>query len=187
MFDVERFVEDCRAAARDGQKAVREVVQRAVSDPSAVLRAVGEAPGAGIVPLYRSPELTIMNFTWAPYMSLVPHNHNMYSVVGLYAGREDNTFWRRREDGLEIAGGRSLAPGDVATLGRDIIHSVVNPIDRRSAAFHVYGGDFLAPDEERSQWDHETLEECPWDLQAVRARFREFDERYDGWLAARPG
>lgn len=181
MFDRERFVEDCKDAIGDGQKGIREVVARAVSDPAAIIRALGEPAEAGIVPLYRSKNLTIMNFTWAPYMTLVPHNHNMFSVVGLYAGREDNVFWRRVDGTIEVAGGQSLSSGQVATLGRDIIHSVLNPIAKKTAAFHVYGGDFLGPDDERSQWDHETLEERPWDLTAVRARFREFDGRYDVW------
>ena len=144
MFDKDRFIEDCKLAMKDGQKAVREVVERAVSDPAAILREMGEPRHAGIVPLYRSSELTIMSFVWAPYMNVVPHNHNMYSVVGMYTGREDNLFWRRVDGSLEIASGQSLGAGDVTTLGRDIIHSVVNPISKKSAAFHVYGGDFLA-------------------------------------------
>ncbi len=181
MFDRERFIEDCKQAIKEGQKAVREVVTRAVSDPAAVIREMGEPADAGIVPLFRSKELTIMNFTWAPYMTLVPHNHNMFSVVGLYSGREDNTFWRRVDGSIDLVGGQSLAAGEVATLGHDIIHSVTNPISKKTTAFHVYGGDFLAPDDRRSQWDHETLLEHPWDLAKVKSRFREFDTRYSDW------
>ncbi|WP_425404125.1 hypothetical protein [Hwanghaeella sp.] len=184
MFDKELFIEDCRSAIRDGQKGIREVVARAVSDPSSVVRVMGSEAKAGIVPLYRSESLTIMHFTWAPYMTLPPHNHNMFSVVGLYSGREDNLFWRRTEGAIEVAGGQSLGAGQVATLGRDIIHSVVNPLDKKTAAFHVYGGDFLAPDDHRSQWNHETLEEGNWDLAAVKNRFGEFDHRYDLWRDA---
>jgi len=179
MFDKERFIEDCMLAIKDGQKAVREVVTRAVSNPAAVVREMGAPGDAGIVPLYRANDLTIMHFVWAPYMSLVPHNHNMFSVVGLYSGREDNAFWRRIDGSIEIAGGQSLGAGDVATLGRDIIHSVLNPVGKKTSAFHVYGGDFLAPDDQRSQWDHESLSERPWDLEAVKSRFQEFDNRYD--------
>jgi len=187
MFDREQFVEDCKNAIGDGQRGIREVVARAVADPAAIIRAMGEPTAAGIVPLYRSKDLTIMNFTWAPYMTLVPHNHNMFSVVGLYGGREDNVFWRRVDGTIEIAGGQSLSSGQVATLGREIIHSVLNPIAKKTAAFHVYGGDFLAPDDKRSHWDHETLEERPWDLTAVKARFREFDSRYDIWADQNTG
>ena len=33
--------------------------------------------------LHRAPDLTILNFVWAPYMSLLPHNHQMYAVIGI--------------------------------------------------------------------------------------------------------
>ena len=45
MFDLDRFAADCRAAlAQDhgGHRAVREVVARAVSEPGALLAALGE-------------------------------------------------------------------------------------------------------------------------------------------------
>lgn len=185
MFEKAQFIEDCKRALGDGQKAIREIVARTVSDPAAIIRAMGEPGSAGIVPLYKSQDLTIMHFTWGPYMTLVPHNHNMFSVVGLYSGREDNVFWRRTDESIEAAGVQSLGCGDVATLGRDIIHSVLNPISKKSAAFHVYGGDFLGMDDKRSQWDHETLEERPWDLSAVKDRFHEFDCRYEIWVRSK--
>ena len=178
MFDRDRFIADCKAAIGEGQQAIREVVSRAVSDPASVIREMGEPGNAGIVRLYRSEELTIMHFIWAPYMCLVPHNHNMFSVVGLYAGREDNAFWRRTNGSIELVSGQSLGAGQVVTLARYIIRAIGNPIGKKTSAFHVYGGDFLAPDDQRSQWDHETLSERPWNLSEVKDRFREFDSRY---------
>ena len=63
MFDVEEFVADCRAALAEDRSpaAVREVVARAVSEPSALLKALGEPARAQIVPIYHSSELTILN------------------------------------------------------------------------------------------------------------------------------
>jgi predicted metal-dependent enzyme (double-stranded beta helix superfamily) len=183
MFDKDRFIEACRVAVSEGQAAVREVVAEAVADPAAILAELGEPSRAGIVPLHRSPDLTVMNFTWAPCMSLVPHNHKMFSVVGIYAGREDNVFWRRSGQSIEAAGARSLGTGDVATLGRDIIHSVLNPIGKMTCAFHVYGGDFFGTAEKRSQWDHETLEERPWDIEDVKGRFRDAEARFNAFAA----
>jgi predicted metal-dependent enzyme (double-stranded beta helix superfamily) len=29
-------------------------------------------------PLYRSGDLTSLNIVWAPYMTLLPHNHTMW-------------------------------------------------------------------------------------------------------------
>jgi predicted metal-dependent enzyme (double-stranded beta helix superfamily) len=178
MFDKERFVQDCLAAVKDGQAAVREVVQSAVADPKGVIAELGEPEQAGISPLYRSPELTIINFAWAPCMSLMPHNHQMFALIGIYSGREDNVFWKRNESSIEAVGAKSMGVGDVTTLGRDIIHSVLNPIGKMTTAIHVYGGDFFDPVEPRSEWDHETLSERPWDIEKVKTLFKESEERF---------
>jgi predicted metal-dependent enzyme (double-stranded beta helix superfamily) len=176
VFDLDQFVVDCRSAltADKSHKLVREVVRRAVADPNAVLKALGEPTRGVLQSLYRSDDLTILNIVWAPYMTLMPHNHNMWAVIGIYTGREDNIFWRRVPDGsgrLETAGAKALSQRDAEPLGRDIIHSVTNPIPRLTAAIHVYGGDFFAA--ERSEWDPETLEEQRWDAQRAAQRFED--------------
>ena len=101
-------------------------------------------------------------------MTLLPHNHNMFAVIGLYGGREDNMFWRRLPDegngagpALEAAGAESMGPGQAATLGPDIIHSVANPIAKLTSALHVYGGDFFNPPTPRSQAASGTTRACP--------------------------
>ena len=193
MFEKDRFIEDCKAAVAEGQKAVRELVREAVADPAAIVAELGEPTKAGVFPLYRAPDLTVINFVWAPCMTLLPHNHNMFAVIGIYSGREDNIFWRRIDDeagngtgpGIEAAGAESMGPGQVATLGRDIIHSVANPITKLTSAIHVYGGDFFDPPVPRSQWDHESLAEQPWDMEQTRATFREAERRFNAGLAAR--
>lgn len=171
MFDCAQFIADCRAAlaADPSHKQVREVVARAVADPAAVLKGLGEPRRAELQTLYRSDDLTVLNVVWGPYMTLMPHNHQMWAVIGIYSGREDNIFWRRvpgAPDGrVEAAGAKALSVGDAAPLGRDVIHSVTNPIARLTGAIHVYGGDFFAAP--RSEWDPETLAEGRYDAQKV--------------------
>jgi predicted metal-dependent enzyme (double-stranded beta helix superfamily) len=166
MFELERFIEDCRAALAEdaSHKAVREVVARAVADPAGVLRGLGEPKRGEIQKLHHSDALTILNVIWPPYMTIMPHNHQMWAVIGVYRGREDNIFWRRLAEGgrVEAAGARALGDRDAVPLGRDIIHSVTNPIPRLTGAIHVYGGDFFAA--RRSEWDPETLSERPYDV-----------------------
>ncbi|MDE2005823.1 MAG: hypothetical protein KGI51_04585 [Rhodospirillales bacterium] len=180
MFELERFVAECEAAVadRDDHVAVREVVARAVADPAAVLATLGEPARAGIYVLHRSKRATIINFVWGPSMSFMPHDHHMWAVIGLYAGREDNIFWRRRKDApanLEAAGARSIGAGEVCALGADIIHSVLNPVAKLSAAIHVYGGDFLK--QARSEWDPETLAERAYDPDKARLMFEASNAR----------
>ena len=178
MFDLDQFIADCRAAlAADlSHKFVREVVARAVADPAAVLKGLGEPNRAGLHKLYHSDDLTILNVVWAPMMTLVPHNHEMWAVIGIYTGREDNIFWRRIPGGpggrVEAAGAKALCERDAEPLGHNIIHSVTNPIRRLTGAIHVYGGDFFRPGR-RSEWDPETLLEEPWDAERAVRRFEE--------------
>jgi predicted metal-dependent enzyme (double-stranded beta helix superfamily) len=179
MFNKDRFIQDCMSAVADGQAAVRELVAEAVADGAGMMSELGEPEHAGITPIYRAADLTIINFVWAPCMSLMPHNHQMFSVVGIYSGREDNVFWRRTEATIEAAGAKSLGAGDVATLGRDIIHPVLNPIGKMTCAIHVYGGDFFNPPEPRSEWDHETLIERPWNVERVKSLFQEAEARFN--------
>jgi predicted metal-dependent enzyme (double-stranded beta helix superfamily) len=182
VFDLDQFIADCRAASAEhsSQKAVREVVARAVAEPTAVLQALGEPRFAGVDVIYRGDDLTIFNVIWAPLMTIVPHDHRTWAVIGVYTGAEDNVYWRRAgEPGssrIEAAGARSLRVGDVEPLGRDIVHSVINPIPRLTGAIHVYGGDFTAI--ARSEWDAETLIERPYDHEKNYRLFAEADARF---------
>jgi predicted metal-dependent enzyme (double-stranded beta helix superfamily) len=177
MFDFEHFIADCRAglAADRSHKCVREVVAHAVSEPAAVLKALGEPKHAGLHKLYQSDELTILNVVWAPMMTLVPHNHQMWAVIGIYTGREDNIFWRRVAGDagglIEAAGAKSLGERCAEPLGRDVIHSVTNPLGRLTAAIHVYGGDFYGA--KRSDWDPENLLQRDYDFALHRRMFEE--------------
>jgi predicted metal-dependent enzyme (double-stranded beta helix superfamily) len=175
VFDIDRFAAVCRAAlAEPGSEAIREVVRRAVSEPGDLITALGEQTGAFAGILVHAPDLTILNVVWGARQWTLPHNHLHRAIIGMYGGGEDNIYWRRLpEDAkgrVEAAGAGSIRQGDVAVLGRDIIHSVTNPLDKLSYALHVYDGDFLAA-EGKSCWDAETLAELPYDGPKVSPMF----------------
>jgi len=176
MFDKDQFIADCRAAIASDRPSrnVREVVARAVSDPAGVVAALGEPKAGGIVPVHRSDELTVINVLWPANMVIMPHDHSMWAVIGVYGGREDNMLWRRLPDDadgkIEAAGAIALSTKDAQVFGPDVIHSVVNPIPRVSAAIHVYGGDFFAA--QRSEWDPESLCEKPYDVEKALRMFK---------------
>jgi hypothetical protein len=62
MFDLDRFVADCRAALATSAPAaaVGAIVDRALAAPEGVEAA-----------------LTILNVVWAPGMAIYPHEHRM--------------------------------------------------------------------------------------------------------------
>lgn len=177
-LDLDAFVADCVAAAgaSDPQAAVREVLARGVSDPGAMLAAIGSPERAGITTLHCSPALTVFSAVWTPQMNLMPHDHRMWALIGIYTGREDNIFWRRSERGVTAFGAEALFEGDVGVLPPDAIHSVTNPLERFTGGIHIYGGDFFA--KSRSQWDPETLAEQPSDGETIRGIFERANERY---------
>lgn len=177
MFDLETFVEDCKTTIRKDAThgAVAELLRSAMSDPGAVCNALGEPTSGGLHTIYKSPELTILNMVWRPEMVLMPHDHNMWAVIGIYTGREDNIFWRRykgsEEGRIEAAGAKALSAGDVAPLGKDVIHSVINPLTKYTGAIHIYGGDFF--EAERLEWEAEGLTERRWDPERAKALFED--------------
>jgi predicted metal-dependent enzyme (double-stranded beta helix superfamily) len=183
---VDDVVARCRAAIAEHTPAlaVRDALDELVADPAALEAALGPVERGGITPLHRADDLTVLHVAWTPGMAINPHEHRMWAVIGMYGGREDNAFYRRRRDGgapvLEPSGGRELPAGDVLVLGDDVIHSVANTRREFAVALHVYGGDFFAVD--RSEWDFDTYEERPRDLERTRRLFEAANER---WLGER--
>lgn len=171
MFVTEQFTDDCRNALleSDTRDTVNELLRQAVSQPAAIIGALGEPVLAGIQKIYQADDLTIINVVWGPGMVLHPHNHEMWAVIGIYTGREDNTFYRRSESGLDRHGGKSLETGETIPLGDSIIHSVNNPLGCMTGAIHIYGGDFF--ETPRSEWDPESFEEKPYDIEHTRRVF----------------
>jgi predicted metal-dependent enzyme (double-stranded beta helix superfamily) len=171
--DRDELVARCITASEEAEPrlAMKEVLEHAVGEfPDEVVK-----PASGWLDIWHlSPTLTVLNAVWPPGMTLYPHDHRMWAAIGIYGGREDNTFYRRRDGHLETSGGKDLRQRDVVLLGDDTIHAVHNPLRQYTGAIHVYGGDFVTT--ARSQWDPETLTEEPYDLDAVRALFDAADK-----------
>jgi predicted metal-dependent enzyme (double-stranded beta helix superfamily) len=184
MFDVDGLLSDLVAclADADPRRAAKDVVTRAMATRSEVAAALTPSAG-GLSLLYESPELTVINIAWAPRMRIIPHEHRMWALIGIYAGVEDNQFYRRGADGeLVETTGRRLDEGDVALLGAEAIHAVANPADRLAGAVHVYGGDFV--NQPRSQWGPGDLVERPFDLAELNRQF--LDANLAAGLTASP-
>ena len=165
------------------QRAMQEVVREAVSDPGAIEAALGTPTTAGIETVHRSDELTILNVVWAPRMAIYPHDHGTWAVIGIYGGREDNSFFKRRKagPGLDLVNGRSLADRDTMTLGRDVVHAVTNPLRQYTGAIHVYAGDFFTIS--RREWDSPEAAEQPYSVEHTMKTFADANEKAKAILA----
>jgi predicted metal-dependent enzyme (double-stranded beta helix superfamily) len=135
MFDLDRFKADCCAATAGGagQPAIREIVARAIAEPAQVLSALGEPRRAEVHTLHRAADLTILNVIWGPRMTVMPHNHEMWAVIGIYTGREDNILWRRLPG---ETGGRIEAAGAKALSEREALYPHRRPTSTTSPAVH---------------------------------------------------
>jgi predicted metal-dependent enzyme (double-stranded beta helix superfamily) len=175
VLDVEQFVAECQSTLAESEPrlAVSDLLERTVSEPSQCEAAL-PATRAELTTLHHSPELTVLKVVWAPAMSIWPHDHQMWAAIAIYAGQEDNTFFRRTDGGLEARRTRELSTNDVVLLGDDTIHAVHNPLGTCTAAIHVYGGDFFNRD--MSQWNPETLEP-EQDPRSPASFFEEANER----------
>jgi predicted metal-dependent enzyme (double-stranded beta helix superfamily) len=178
-FDPEALVQACIDAADESSPilAVREVLESQLADRTAVLDVLRPGDG-GLTLLHNTGDLTVLHAVWPSGMTLFPHNHAMWAVIGVYEGREDNAYFRRAPDDrrrLVDSGGTVLEAGDVLLLGDDAIHSVHNPLDRVTAAIHVYGGDFVR--KPRSQWGPGERVEQPYNYDFVLQEFAAARER----------
>ncbi|HEX2782832.1 MAG TPA: hypothetical protein VHN36_04550 [Ilumatobacteraceae bacterium] len=173
MFDLDSFLAELTASTTetDPRRAAKEVVDKAMASAGKVADTISPAVG-GISMLHHSSELTVINVAWAPGMQVMPHDHHMWAIIGIYAGAEDNQFFTRGERGeLVERAGRRLDTGEVCLLGSDTIHAVTNPTDRLTGAIHVYGGDFV--NQPRSQWGPGDLVERPYDMADITRQFHD--------------
>ena len=185
MFDLDEFTAACVACLDDNEPrlAIRELLTRTVAEPEPVADRL-RPETAGITLLYHSPELTVIDVVWAPKMHIFAHDHRMWAAIAIYAGREDNEFFRRPPDrgaGLVASGGKQLVTGDVTLLGESTVHVVTNPTSGPTGAIHVYGGDFV--NQERSQWLPPANVEEPYDGNRVHNLFAQENR---AWKSAAP-
>jgi len=175
VFDVDELVADLQTAAREPEPrlAVRDVLERMLAGGGELAAAL-PATRAELTALHNSPDLTVLKVVWAPGMSIQPHDHRMWAAIAIYGGQEDNAFYRREGRHAVSTGGKVLRAGEVALLGDDVIHSVVNPLTTLTGAIHVYGGEFFS--RPRSDWDPTTLEELPEPVDS-RTVFEEANRR----------
>ncbi len=172
-FDKDELVAACLRAVRseaDPRRAVKDIVERAVSDPASIeseVRPWTESPMLTV--WHRSEELTVLHIVWPPDVDLFAHDHAMWANIGIYGGREDNTFYRRLENGrIEPNTQKSVLVRDVVSLGSDVVHSVANPTRDWTAALHVYGGEFFTTP--RTMWSKETYEPMRLDTEVIGER-----------------
>jgi len=132
------------------------------------------APAAGgLNLLHHSPDLTVINVAWAPHMQLMPHDHRMWAVIGIYAGVEDNQFFRRDANGeLVETTSRRLDGGDVCMLGTDTVTRSRTPATV-SPARCTCTAETSSTNPAANGVPATSSENAPWDLAEVNRQFHD--------------
>lgn len=166
-FDTEHFVAACRASLADSDvlRALAATVADALQDREGLLEAFGSAPTLRVTQLVADEHLTVLHLGCPVGFAFPPHDHRMLSVVGVFAGIEDNIYYARQGECLVEVGRHRVRAGEVAAHSEDVIHAITNAGDEPLGAIHVYAGDFLHL--ERSEWSGEPLQEQPYDLTRI--------------------
>jgi len=153
----------------DPQANIEAVLLAAAQDPGVAL-AISERTeftNLSDLAIYRSESLTLLAGTLPPGFSAGPHNHNLWSVVAVCRGQEDNRFFVKDGGGLREDGRTSVIGPGVLANDADVIHAIHNPLEEPLLVLHAYGGDLFAVT--RSNWDPETHEEIPFAWDKVRS------------------
>lgn len=85
MYDTQEFVASCQAAQGEHspELAVKELLERTLTRPAEIEAALGTPTKGEVITLHHSPELTVLNVIWAPHMSIFPHDHQLWAVIGI--------------------------------------------------------------------------------------------------------
>jgi predicted metal-dependent enzyme (double-stranded beta helix superfamily) len=166
------LIDKCMRAleSADAQRSVERIVFEAACDPAvaAAITRRGKFQSLEDLAIHRSDTLTLLVGSLPPGFKAAPHNHNLWSVVGVCSGQEDNQFFARERDGLRQTAAASIVGPGVLANDAEVIHAICNPLDQPLIILHAYGGDLFATP--RSNWDPETHEEIPYDWSKVRSK-----------------
>jgi predicted metal-dependent enzyme (double-stranded beta helix superfamily) len=165
------LVDKCMRAleSADAQRNVERILFEAASDPAvaAAIAQRGKFESLEDLAIHRSETLTLLAGSLPPGFKAAPHNHNLWSVVGVCSGQEDNQFFARDGNGLRQIGATSIVGPGVLANDAEVIHAIHNPLDQQLVILHAYGGDLFATP--RSNWDPDTYEEFPYDWSKVHS------------------
>ena len=152
-FDPKRFVGECLAAARSGDPvpAVRDVLAAAIAAPEAIDATLGTKVADDFGLLHASEELVVQRVVFPAGYSTGIHEHRLWTLAGVYAGREEHTIFRVVGERLEPDGISECGPGEIEILSPNQAHSSRAVGDDHVRGLHVYLGDLFASG--AGEWD----------------------------------
>jgi 3-mercaptopropionate dioxygenase len=102
-------------------------------------------------PLHRSGRCSIVVAVFRPGAAAPIHDHGTWAVIGIYRGRERETWFRHTDSGLAEVRSFVNPTGAVSVVPTGMIHTVQALDDQDAVSLHVYGTDIVT--QERSMFD----------------------------------
>jgi 3-mercaptopropionate dioxygenase len=110
----------------------------------------GMGGGIGQYALYRAEDLCLFSLVIPPGAETPVHDHLAWGLIGVYRGRQDETVYRRLDDGsvesqarLEVSKRQTMETGEFYALlpPTDDIHFVKTVSDAPSVSIHLLAND----------------------------------------------
>jgi 3-mercaptopropionate dioxygenase len=142
---------------------VRDILREALATPGDWIDPAYQQLGEGeyaLYPVYRAEDgrCSMLVVVLRPGTPLPVHNHGSWAVIGVYKGREHETWFRRVDDG-SVPGRAQLEVDQIFVNDRGTasvvpdgrIHTVEAMDGQQAVSIHVYGTDIVT--QQRSEFD----------------------------------
>jgi 3-mercaptopropionate dioxygenase len=165
-------------------KGPRDIVHRAFDPLARLISTPGwldasqaglTEPAARLLAKADDNAWSVVCVTFPPGATTPVHDHLIWGLVAVYDGIEEETVYKRLDDGskpgyakLEKVGVQRNTRGAISLVippGQEI-HSIRNPGDKPSISIHVYGGDLASMPRHRYEPDSDAV----YDYQAEYAK-----------------
>jgi predicted metal-dependent enzyme (double-stranded beta helix superfamily) len=160
---VQRIRESAAPGVAPEPGRVRDILEEALATTGDWIDPTYQRLGDGeyaLYPVYRAEDgrCSILVVVLRPGTPLPVHNHGSWAVIGVYKGREHETWYRRVDDGT-VAGRARLEVeqtfvnerGTAGVVPDSRIHTVEAMDGAPAVSIHVYGTDIVT--QERSEFD----------------------------------
>jgi 3-mercaptopropionate dioxygenase len=142
---------------------VRDILGEALTTPGDWIDPLYQQLGEGeyaLYPVYRAEDgrCSMLVVLLRPGTPLPVHNHGSWAVIGVYRGREHETWFRRTDDGsvpgharLEVDRTFVNERGTASLVPDGRIHTVEAMDGQQAVSIHVYGTAIVT--QQRSEFD----------------------------------
>jgi predicted metal-dependent enzyme (double-stranded beta helix superfamily) len=164
IHDLADRIRDASAPATGPDpERVRDILREVLATPGDWIDPAHQQLGEGeyaLYPVYRAEDgrCSMLVAVLRPDTPLPVHNHGAWAVIGVYKGREHETWFRRVDDGsvpgraqLEVDQTFVNERGTASVVPDGRIHTVEAMDGQQAVSIHIYGTDIVT--QQRSEFD----------------------------------